>query len=478
MLRAAATYLPVVLPLAAACAAFVLRGRWGARLGVATGVGLVLATGALAHEVWTAGPWRYPVGGWRAPLGVDLVVDAPSIVFLALVAIVGLGVSLHARGYFAHAEDERDAFWPLWLALWAGLGALALSADIFTLYVTFELIGLAAVALVALGKTAEAAPAAERYLLASMLGALAYLLAVALLYAEYGVLDLELLARAARPTPSTAAAVALAIGALAVKAALWPVHGWLPPAHAAAPAPASAILSSLVVKAAFFAMLKLLGTAFLHVRPPALDAALAMLGAAAVIGGSLLALRQARLKRVIAYSTVAQLGYLVVPFAFGPLEPAVLWAVLAFAAAHGLAKAALFLAAGNIQRAFGHDRLRDLGGAAAALPVSFFAIALAAVSLIGLPPSGGFLAKWALLQVAIARGHWGIVVLLLLGGLLAAAYLLRVFERPLQEANAPAMGDRPSAVMEGSALALALLAVLLGLAPVPDGGAAFGRLPP
>lgn len=472
----AAVHAPIVVPMAAACAAWVLRGRWGARVGIAVGVTLVACAAALVHTIVVDGPLRYPVGGWPAPLGIALLVDWPAVVLVALCAVTGVGISVHARD--ALHDDAADAFWPLWLILWGGLGALALAADLFTLYVALELIGLPAVALVALGRGPEAAPAAERYVLASLLAALAYLLAVALMYAEYGVLDLELLARVVRPSPATWTALGLITGALALKAALLPLHGWLPPAHASAPAPASAILSALVVKGAFLTLLRLLSTTFAPIRAPALDAALALLGAVAILGGSVLAFRQTRLKRVVAYSTVAQLGYLFVAFGLGAPTPALLSGVLFFAVAHGLAKSALFLAAGNVQRAFGHDRLPELGGAASALPASFFALAIAAVSISGLPPSGGFVAKWLLVGVALDQGRYELVAVILVGGLLSAGYLLRVVEAALAEPRASLAVVRPPAGMEGAALALALAALLLGALPVPEHVAVFGRVPP
>lgn len=472
------TFAPILLPLLAACVTSVLRGRWGARITLVVGVALMACAGLLGHELSHSGPWRHSVGGWRAPLGIDLLVDWPALTLLALTAVVGTGVSVHARSYFESAEEARDFFWPLWLALWGGLGVLALSSDVFTLYVAFELIGLSAIALVAQGKNAEAAPAAERYVFVSIVAALGYLLAVALLYAEYGVLDVQLLSQLVRPSPSTWLAFALATASLAAKAALLPLHGWLPPAHANAPAPTSAILSSLVVKAAFFALLRLASTVFVAIRTPLLDFALSAMGAAAVIAASVFAMRQERLKRVVAYSTVAQLGYLMLPFAFGPPSPDTLAGILTFAVAHGLAKAALFLAAGNVQVALGHDRIAGLQGAAAALPLSFGAMALAGMSLAGLPLSGGFVAKWKLIEVSIHQGHWAVVAVLLLGGLLAVAYLVRILGSALKEPQVPVTCRRIPLLMEIAPLGLAVSAVLLAFVPVSGAMGAFGEVVP
>ena len=200
---------------------------------------------------------------------------------------------------------------------------------------------------------------------------------------------------------------------LLAKTALFPLHLWLPPAHAGAPAPASAVLSALVVKGSFFLIVRL----WFDVMPGLLSHAaaqvLAALGAAAIVFGSVLALRQARLKMLIAYSTVAQLGYLFLMFPLAGPGAARLSAWtggLLQAISHACAKAAMFMAAGLIAQALGHDRIAGLGGIGRALPMTIFAFALAGLSLMGLPPSGGFMAKWLLLRrrsrPANGGGRW------------------------------------------------------------------------
>jgi formate hydrogenlyase subunit 3/multisubunit Na+/H+ antiporter MnhD subunit len=219
---------------------------------------------------------------------------------------------------------------------------------------------------------------------------------------------------------------------LLVKSALFPLHFWLPPAHANAPAPVSAALSALVVKAAVYLMIRL----WLDLFAPALDPAsawiLGALGAVAVLWGSWNALRAQRLKLLAAYSTVAQLGYLFIFFPLlvalpaGPTRDTAFGALVLMALTHAFAKSALFLAAGMIQQHAGHDRIEELGGTARALPVTTFTLALAGVALVGLPPSGAFLAKWQLLSSAFATGQWFWVPVVAAGSLMAAGYVFRV----------------------------------------------------
>lgn len=455
---------PVLLPLGAACVAFVV--RWlGPVVGLAASAALGVCAVGLGLEVWHEGPVRHALGGWGSPLGIELYADGWSAAMVGMVAVVGAGISAYAARYFGPGP-ERDFFWPLWLMACSGLGAVMVAGDVFNLYIAFEVVSLAAVALVALGSGAVAKTAAQRYLLAALTGSLSYLLAVALLYAEYGVLDLPHLAERVRPSPATGLALALALAGLSLKTALVPLHGWLPPAHANAPAPASALLSALVVKASLYAQLRLGLTVFGSARVPSVDVVLGALGAAAILWGSVQALQQQRLKLVVAYSTVGQLGYpfLVFPLVGGAGARSALSGAVYFMLAHACAKAALFLAAGNVLRALGHDRLEGMRGAAAALPMTFLTFALASLSIMGLPPSGGFVAKWLLLRGALEAASWPLAVVLIGGGLLAAGYLLRVLALSLARPEGPPLVPRPVPLaLELPALVLALAAVALGL---------------
>lgn len=456
----------LLVPLAAAPLAFVAPRR-AVVIGLAASVAITACVAALVVQVLTLGVQRHAVGGWDAPLGIELHADGLSAVMLALTAAVGLAVSVYASVYFGRGEPQRAYFWPLWLFLWAALNALFLSGDAFNLYVALELLGLSAVALAALTGSAAALRAALRYLLVGLLGSLAYLLGVTLLYAGYGTLDLAELSGLVRREPATWAALSLMSAGLALKAALFPLHFWLPPAHANAPAPVSALLSALVVKASLYVLLRLWFETFAAAISPAAAQALGILGAAAVVGGSLVAWNQRRLKLLVAYSTVAQLGYLFLAF---PLIAAVgrsAWSGTVYLAlSHGVAKAAMFLSAGTIMQVYGHDRIVELRGLATRLPLSMLAFALAGVSLIGLPPSGGFLAKWMLLQSALAGGQWWWAAVVLLGGLLAAAYVFRVVAHAFAAAADAAVIGAARA-LEWSALALALTAVALGFSATP-----------
>jgi formate hydrogenlyase subunit 3/multisubunit Na+/H+ antiporter MnhD subunit len=243
-----------------------------------------------------------------------------------------------------------------------------------------------------------------------------------------------------------------------------------PPAHANAPAAGSAVLSGLVVKASFFLIVRLWFYALPTLQVAMVNAFLAALDSAAILFGSVLALRQERLKLLIAYSTIAQIGYLflIFPLASG-IHP---WTAdgwsggLMQTLSHAFAKAAMFLAAGLIAECLGHDRIASLGGAGRAMPMTFFALGLGGLSLMGLPPSGGFAAKWLLIKSSVEAGQWLWAVVMLAGGLLAAGYIYRVLAPALSN-DAVALKARPRRSREAIALALAIFAVALGFAPTP-----------
>ena len=453
----------LLLPLAWATLAFVLgpgRGAWLAIAGLAAQFALAVD---LARKVAAGGVSAHVVGGWGAPLGIDLAADGLSAAMLLLTQGVALPLAIHARAYFKAGDPADVWFWPLLGFLLAGLNALFVSADLFNLYVTLELVGLAAVGLVAAGGGTQQVAAALRYLFATLLGSGAYLLGVALLYGAYGtVSSATLLPLVTAEAPRLVwIAAGLMVTGLLLKTALFPFHFWLPPAHGGAPAPVSALLSALVVKASFYLILRLwLGP--LQALLPSFAWLLALLGAAAIFWGSWQAIRAVKVKRLIAYSTVAQLGYLFLIFPLLP-APGALQAGVMQVFAHGLAKAGMFAAAGVMIKATGQDTVAGLAGAVERLPVTFFAFGLAGMTLMGLPPSSGFLAKWQIIDAALAQGHWVIAVVALAGGLLAAVYVFRVLRQAFLQAPVPDTATAVPRTLEWTAFALAAASVLLGL---------------
>jgi multicomponent Na+:H+ antiporter subunit D len=469
--------LAILLPLLAAIGAFLVP-RQSFRFALIGTVATAAVVAGLTGRLWQQREVaRHTIGGWGAPLGIDLVLDGLSMLMLLLTAVIGLAITSYAHGYFLPSNNSSESwhqynyFWPLWLFLWAALNALFLSGDLFNLYVTLELMGFSAVALTALVRKPAVLKAAMRYLLVSLSGSLMYLLGVVFLYAGYGTLDIALLGTAATNTPELVAAAALITVGLVMKTALFPFHFWLPPAHANAAAPVSALLSALVVKGSFYILLRVWLVVLYPLADTFIPQLLSGLGMAAIIWGSLQAMRQLQLKMLVAYSTVAQLGYL---FLLIPLlvrnrgaDTAALAGIVIFLSAHALAKAAAFLSAGNLLHAVGEDRLSALDGLTRKMPLTLAAFGVAGVSLTALPPSGGFMAKWLMLNAALEHGYWWLMIVIIGGGLMAAVYIMRVMSHLFFEARGPKLGiKRVPICMSWPPFGLAVLAIMLAFTGV------------
>jgi len=474
--------LAVMLPVLAMVLCLPLGARGAERLTLALlPVGVLLAMGTAAAVQASGAPLVHLIGHWAPPLGLSFRADGLSAAMLLTAALVVAAVAVFARGDFGTASGTVEtriafAFWPLLLALWGAINLAVVATDLFTLYVALELLTFAAMPMVCLGGTRATLEAALRYLMFALLGSVLYLLGVALIYGSYGTLDVVLLSGMARAEVPTYVAAALMTAGLLAKTALLPLHLWLPPAHAGAPPAASAILSALVVKGSFVILVRLWFGVMPGLAAPAAAQVLGALGAAAILLGSVAALRQDRLKLLVAYSTVAQIGYLFLMFPLLVAAPGhEAYAARAWtggvlqAVSHAFAKAAMFLAAGLIAARIGQDRIDGLAGAARLLPVPVLAFGLAGLSLMGVPPSGGFAAKWLLLTSAIEAGQWWWALVILGGGLLTGGYVYRVMAGALTGDGTHHALRRPDK-REKIVLVLALVSVALGLLPL----AAFG----
>lgn len=410
---------------------------------------------------------------WQWQLaGVELALRFSGVsgFMLLITQWVALAAALYTPGHLALSRPGPQGrwLWPLMGVLVSALSLIWMAADLLTLYAALELMGLAAVGMLLLSGKGSAFKAGMRYLLLALVGSLAFLLGIALLLGYWGELTLMGLAQVVEPGPVSWVAAALMGAGLALKAALFPLHGWLTPVHENAWTPVSALHAALVIKASLFILLMvwsvLLPDTWLA---PQL---VGWLGMAAILWGGLVAWRAASLKTLIASSTVGQLGYLMVAFPLllgpqaSPLPQALAWEGFWLQLmGHSLAKAAMFLAAGNLLLATGKSALQALAGTSRRLPLSLLTFGIASITLMGLPPSSGFTAKWLLLQAMVLTQQWLAVAALLAGTLLTAAYVFRVFRYSFDE-TAPRHDYQPLAPgMDAVALALALAALLLGL---------------
>ena len=456
----------LITPLLFGIVGFVFQKKatlWG--LGFGT-VFLLLSSGLL-YGVSTHALDTYHFGGFVPPLGIAFEALPFGSLILALSALILLVVFIYAAVSLTHAQAVL--FYPLGAFLALGFVVIYLSRDIFNIYVGLEILGLSAVGLSALQNSSKSIHAALIYLFASLVASGLYLLGVTILYAKYALLDISSLSLVAQNDLTTLVAFGFMVTAFLIKTAVFPFSFWLPDAHANALSPVSALLSALVIKATFYLLYLFATTLFPFAET--IYIVLGSLGMVAIFYGGVKALLATDLKVLIAYSTVSQVGYLMVVFAF---THAYAYYAMVFALlSHALAKSGLFLAGGAIIRIAHTKTISKLQGYASITPVAVFAIGLSSVSLIGLPPSLGFVSKWYYLQSSFETSSWLFMGAILGGGILSALYLFKLLilflQKPLEDTESP---KRPEdndplktfscKILQWSAFSLSFLSVFLG----------------
>ncbi len=446
----------VVLPLVAAMAAFVR--LFSARQQVL----LVLPLLALANlAAWYAVDTEWLMGGWALPVGIRWALTPTSLAFISLTTVI-MSVGSLATSRFHSAEQQE--YWTLWWLVWAALNTLWLTRDLFNAYVALELLTLCATGLIASSRKDPLGFAALRYLFIALIASLLYLLGVGLLYGLHARLDIDTLTSLVEQDfPHALAALCLSLG-LMMKAAIVPLHSWLPQAHSRAEPQVSAVLSALVVAVPIY-WLWLLWQGPLRVFSS--EVFFLATGIVSLLWGGLAALQQTQLKRLIAYSTVSQMGYALMLLGLPLTDESQLLAhqgALTLIVAHGLAKAGLFLCAGQLAERHGSDHLQALTGSAYRYPWRWLAFGLCALSLIGLPPSAGFTGKWWLFSALWQTQPPWVAVGFLLGTLLTAAYFIKVMRLALHRpADWQGVSQRVSDASSAPLLCLALAVWGLGI---------------
>lgn len=457
-----------------------LRRAGGAVAVLANGAALALAS-ALALEVFRLGRVTYRFGGWAPPWGIEYAVDPLAAIMLLLVAFVSFAASVYS-GAAASAEVAHERL-PYYhsaaLLLVSGLSGMIITGDVFNLYVFLEIASLAGYALIAAGRRRDALVAGFNYLILGTIAATFILLGIGYLYMAAGTLNIADL-RERLPhiyhTRTVLTAFAFLMVGFSIKTALFPLHIWLPDAYTYAPSPASALLASTGTKVGVYAMLRVTYTVF----RPEFDASvvpmktiLLVLSSAAVVYGAVMAIAQKDIKRMLAYSSVSQIGYIVLGAAIA--SESALTGSLLHMINHALMKASLFMCAGLMLISTGAEKVSDLKGAARRMPLTMAAFTAAALSMTGIPPTLGFVSKWHIALGAVEAGLWAVVPVVLAGSLLTAVYFWKVIEPAYF--SAPAEGHKPDTPAPfwaaAPAAALAGLGLLLGLAAwTPAAGAA------
>jgi multicomponent Na+:H+ antiporter subunit D len=463
--------LPILLPLAGAAVTLLLRKRRRLQAGWALAVMLTsLATsGWLLACVWSSGgAVVFQSGGWPAPVGISLVGDLLSATMAVMSQMVlSLGV--------VYALGSRDrvvgypAFYPIFLTLAAGLTGVMLTGDLFNLFVFAELLVFSGTILTAVSDDRLGTEAAFKYFYMSLLASATLLLAIGSLYVSYGTLNMADLARriaAAPDTPLLPVAIALLIATFMVKSAVFPFHFWQPDFHTASPTAVSAMLSSVVVKMGVYGFLRMTTLLFVEQAAP-VRGLLVVLGLAGIVYGGLGAVGTHNAKRMLAYSTLAQVGFILVAVGWG--SRLALAAALVFAVNHSLIKAALLMLAGVVAsrapvKTAAFEVVSGLGKDMPLAGLLFFAGGLA---LVGIPPTNGFISKMMLFRSGIEASEFATLAAVCMVSVLTLVYVVRAFQRiwwqpPAEGTKAKPGGDR----LLAPALLIAAV-LLLGLWPEP-----------
>lgn len=355
--------------------------------------------------------------------GARFALDSVSLLFLVVVNAVAFACTIYATSYVAHLGG-RGKFFALLLIMVSGLNAMLLTRDLFSLYVFLEVASIASYVLVAFGLESDGVESAIKYLLLSAVATSMVLLGMALVYLNAGTLEFEalkgMLAEATLP-PAFLVAAALFICGFGLKAAVMPFHAWLPDAHPSAPAPISAMLSGVVIKVAgVYAIARI----FFYIYPTMgqVQMTLLVLGTISMIAGAVLAYFQSDFKRMLAYSSISQIGYIMIGFGVGNLLGLV--GALFHIFNHGLFKSLLFLNSGAVQYRLGTRDMNEMGGLENRMKVTGITSVFGMLSIAGVPPFNGFWSKLFIILGALEGGKTTVAVLAIVVSVFTLGYFL------------------------------------------------------
>ena len=411
-----------------------------------------------AREVLMNGPLDYYMGGWEPPWGIAFRIDHLAALMLLLLSFITLLVGIYSKQSILKELPEKEVpFYSVYLLLVTGLIGLVSTADMFNLYVFLEISSLTSYALVSIGGGA-AVVSAFRYVILGTVGAAFYLLSVGYLYSVTGSLNMADLSRilpAHYDSDVVLVGFAFFVIGISIKMALFPMHAWLPGAYSNAPSAVSALIAATTTKVAAYVLIR--GMFFVFEPRFSIDiipvtTLLSWMGAFAMILGSVMAIAQSDLKRMLAYSSVAQIGYIVL--GIGLANASGFTGGVLHLVNHAFMKCGLFLVAGAISYRTGLREIRSFRNLSAHMPWTAATFAVLTLAMIGIPPTGGFFSKLYLILGAIEREHWVFVGVILTSSVLALAYLVNVIrymyfspdvnETPVLSATPGPVAEAPS----------------------------------
>ncbi len=447
MSTASLVSLPIVLPLFGAALSVVLgRSRVAQRaISLAVLAAMAVVSVALLVEADREGHVVQVAGGWSAPLGIALVVDRLAGIMLVVSTIVLLAVMIYAVGQGSQ-DQERVSFHPLYLVLAAGVSASFITGDLFNLFVAFEMMLAASYVLITLGGRPDQVRSGMTYVVISLVASTLFISVLALLYASTGTVNMaDLSVRLAEVDPGLRAAFSvMLLVVFGIKAGLFPLFFWLPDSYPTAPGPVTAIFAGLLTKVGVYAIIRT--QLLMFDTPEWLGTTLLWVAGSTMVVGVLGAIAQDDMKRILAFHIISQIGYMIL--GLGLLTVAGIAAAVFYVIHHIIVKTTLFLVAGLVDRRAGTSRLSEMGGLVRSAPVIAALFAVPALSLAGLPPFSGFLAKFALVDAGLDADRWVIVAVSLAVGLFTLFSMTKIWagvfwgERDSEPTRAPLVGGR------------------------------------
>jgi multicomponent Na+:H+ antiporter subunit D len=388
----------------------------------------------ILNRVLTEGPISYAEGGWRPPWGIELFIDPfNALVLLIVTGICAVVLTAAPRSLTHEVPRERHyLIYAAYLLCMTGLAGMTVTGDVFNIFVFLEISALSSYTLISQGPSRRALTSAMQYLIMGTIGGTFILLGIGLLYMVTGTLNIhDMAVQLSLVGVNRTVLVALAaicVGT-AIKLAVFPLHIWLPNAYTYAPTVVTAFLAATATKVAYYVLVRFVFSVFgvdLAFRGMHLDMVLAPLAILAMFAGSLVAIFQNNVKRMLAYSSVAQIGYMVLGLSLASVDSLTGGIVHMFN--HALMKSGLFLVMACVVLRVGSTSLDDMRGLGRRMPLTMAAFVVGGLSLVGVPLTVGFVSKWYLVVAALKSGHWPLAVLILLSSLLALIYVWRVVE--------------------------------------------------
>lgn len=468
------TVFPLVL--APLCALITKGSRWSWLIAAIATLGAFAISIMLLTQVLNTGePIYYSMGGWASPVGIGYKIDYLNAFILVTITGVALALMPYARTivYLEIGDEKAPLFYTMYILCLTGLIGMTATNDAFNIYVFLEISSIATYTLIANPNKKKSYMAAFEYLILGTIGATFYLIGVGLLYTVTGTLNIDDLAARLPDVGYTGPVLtgfAFIVVGLLLKVAMFPLHIWLCNAYQYSPSFISSFLSATATKVSLYVLIKFLFVVFgiqfvfghIHITT-LMSTILLPLTVATILIGSLSAVFQNDIKRMLAYSSIAQIGYIILGVALA--TEAGLTASIVHIFNHALAKAGLFLVCGAVAYRFGGTTLQHFRGAGRQMPVTMLCFVVCGLSLIGVPLTAGFVSKWQLVVAVMDKNMWAFIILLMISSLMAVVYIWKVVEVAYfhDHPNASQTVTEMSWPVRFSAILLAALSIYFGI---------------